>query len=212
MPLKIILLYDSSNNPLQVNGIRVELFDAVRGTLLGAQNSADLNPGSGGRPSTEWGVELNFPLGSSPLDIYITDPLYRYPGNSVRYLNGRLQDRLYIDVLQLPLATSSKLAAPGSVQPQDLSQWIQNHSDWDDDEKDAVHNLLFNYIAIVVAGPERLRLSKSMDKVRNNWEKALERLGFPIEIFTKAPSSSKSNPPSAQVSWKADIGPAQATL
>lgn len=209
MPLKIILLYDSSNNPLQVEGIRVELFDAVRGGLLQARNSADLNPKRDGRPSTDWGVELDFPLGSSPLDIYITDPLYRYPGNTVRYLNGRLQDRIYIDVLHLPMVTSSRVAAPVSVQPLDLSQWVEEHSDWDADQRDAVRNLLFNYMAII-ARPDRLESSKPMSKVKDNWEKALQRLGFPIDMFEKTPTSSKSNPPSAQLNWKADTGPAQA--
>jgi len=211
MPLKIILVYDSSNNPLRVEGIRVELFDAVRGNLLQARNSIDLNPRADGQPSTEWGVELDFPLGSSPLDIYITDPLYRYPGNTVRYLNGRLQDRIYIDVLRLPTAASSHVAAPVSLQPLDLSQWVEEHSDWDDDQRDAVRNLLFNYMAIV-AQPDRLRSSESMGKVAENWGRALKRLGFPIDIFAKTPTSSKSNPPSAQLSRKADIRPAQASL
>jgi hypothetical protein len=200
MPLKIIFLYDSASDPLQVKGIRVELYDASTATLLDAANSADLNPGPAGQPSREWGVQLNFPIGPNPLDIYITDPLYRYPGNTVRYLNGKVQDRLYIDLLQLPPAAAGQSAAPASSAPEDLADWVEQSDRWSESEKDAVRNLLFNYLSVIVARPERLGTSETFDEMAANWGKALEQLGCPLDLFRRR-RSSKRNPPSTPVQW-----------
>lgn len=202
--LKIIFLYDAASDPLQVSGIRVELYDASTATLLDAANSADLNPGPAGRPSAEWGVQLNFPVSPSPLDIYITDPLYRYPGNTVRFLNGRVQDRIYIDLLQLPSATSGQVAPPASSAPEDLTDWVEQSRDWSDSEKDAVRNLLFNYISVIVARPESRGTSGDFDEMATNWEKALEQLGCPADLFRRKRGSSTSTP-STPMQWEEEI-------
>src|SRR5258708_38818733 len=100
MPDKTIYLYDSSNSPLQVQGIRVELYDALTKTYIDGKDSDDLNAAVS--PSDTWGVVLNFPSGTTPLDIYITDPTYTYPGNTMRFLNGDLTDQVYMDLLAVP--------------------------------------------------------------------------------------------------------------
>src|ERR1044072_9800136 len=102
MPDKKICLYDSSNTPLQVVGIRVELYDASSKAYIAGADSDDLNMAA--HPSDTWGVVLNFPSGSTPVDIYISDPKYTYPGNMMRYLNGDLADDVLMDLLQLPTA------------------------------------------------------------------------------------------------------------
>jgi hypothetical protein len=61
MPLKIIFLYDSASDPLQVKGIRVELYDASTATLLDTANSADLNPGPAGQAIQGVGRPAQFP-------------------------------------------------------------------------------------------------------------------------------------------------------
>jgi hypothetical protein len=209
MPLKIILLYDAANRPLKVRGLHVELL-AQDGELLDSGMSEDLNPGPDGSASNEWGVELDFPASSRPLDIYLTDPFYRYPGNTVRYLNGRVQDRIYIDVMQLPPTSSNLMDPPASVHPRDLADWVYNSPNWDDDQKDAVYNLLFNYISVVAGRAERMQASEELLRVADNWGEALKKLGFPVEMLLKSPSSSsKSNPPAANVNWKIAEEPAQ---
>jgi hypothetical protein len=197
MPDKTILLYDAKNAPLKVRGIQVELFDAISGTLLQAQTSDNLDPTSG-PSSVEWGVILTFSTGTRPLDILITDPKYRYPGNTVRYLNGDLQDRVFIDLLALPAAVPTQTAPPRSSKPQDLVAWVDGHAQWNEEQRDAVLNLAFNYMRVVVAGKEKMSQSKELGEVARNWEEALERLGIPKKLFeedkTRVPPTSSSTP------------------
>lgn len=101
MPSKDVYLFDSFNNPLQVPGLHVDLCEVATGTLLDAKLSVNLKT-----PNNDHGVRLNFPPCTGPLDIYFADPNYRYPGNTVRNLNGQLPDRLDIDLLQVPVIPS----------------------------------------------------------------------------------------------------------
>jgi hypothetical protein len=183
MPDKTILLYDSSNQPLRVAGIRVELFDVGTGALVDAKNSANLNPAAG-QNSSEWGVVLTFTPGSSPLDILISDPLYRYPGNTLRYLNGDLQDQVFLDVLQLPPVPANQ-ATPPSGNILDIITWVNGTEAWDDSEKDAVLNLVFNYARVITAHPERVQHSEGLVAVAANWEGALARVGIPAALFKR---------------------------
>lgn len=196
MPDKTILLYDAANTPLKVTGIHVELFDAAAGTLLQTQTSANLNPAAG-NASVEWGVILNFAAGATPLDILITDPKYRYPGNTVRYLNGGLQDKVFIDLLQLPVASSAQ-STPASAKPQDLVSWADTNGQWTEEEREAVLNLAFNYMRVIVAARKHLIDRPDLAKVAANWEGALERVGIPKDLFEdheRTPPRSTSGTP-----------------
>jgi hypothetical protein len=200
MPDKTVLLYDASNQPLRVKGIRVELFDASSGLLVDAQNSANLDPNAGPL-SVEWGVVLSFTAGTSPLDLLLTDPLYRYPGNTVRYLNGDLQDRVYIDVLQLPQSVGGQTGPPVSAGALDLVSWVQAGLHWSEPDKDAVLNLLFNYLRVIVARPARTERSQRLKEVALNWEAALDRLGIPSQLFKRGRRSSGGSAP-REIIWQ----------
>src|SRR5262245_57709735 len=102
MPKKTILLYDTANKPLRVKGIDILLMDAVSGGTLDRGFSQNLDLAKPDHLSDEWGVNLDFPSGTTPLDLLIRDQEYRYPGNSILSLNGELQDRVFIDLHTLP--------------------------------------------------------------------------------------------------------------
>lgn len=177
MSIKEVYLFDNANNPLQVKGIRVELFDALSGKLLDAQNSDDLNPKWGGAPSNEWGVKLNFsaPHGN-PLDIYMTDPNYSYPGNTARNLYGGASDRINIDLLQLPSGGGGQQHALNQANPKLISSWVDAGWRWNEYEKEAVDNLIFNYLTVFVSRLDRLQSLRSLREVARNWEEAMVRL------------------------------------
>jgi hypothetical protein len=79
---KEIRIFDSSNRVLKVKGIRFDLLEVNSGALIDTKNSDDLNPIAGG--SNDWGVKLSFSTRSGPLEVYTSDPNYRYPGNTIQ--------------------------------------------------------------------------------------------------------------------------------
>jgi hypothetical protein len=185
MSRKEVYLFDNANKPLQVKGIRVELFDASSFKLLDAQNSDDLNPTWGGPPSNEWGVVLSFsaPHGN-PLDIYITDPTHSYPGNIARNLYGGASDRINLDLLKLPKVGGGQQGSLNSATPRSISDWVDAGSRWQPEEKDAVRNLLFNYIAVIGSRIELLPHRSGLREVANNWQESLLRLKINPEVLS----------------------------
>jgi hypothetical protein len=176
MPGKDVHLFDTSNNPLKVAGIRLELFDAVTCTLLDVQNSANLNPGAGAS-SSSWGVTLSFPSGGNPLDIYVIDPTYQYPGNTVRYLNGQTPHRIDLDLMKLPSTPSGNVLPSHTISAAGLSRWVGQPSNWTREEKRAVRSLIFNYIGVVVDRiVEHGQLPQALHDMAANWGDALRKL------------------------------------
>lgn len=169
MPVKEIRIFDVHNNVLAHLGIQFEMFNANTSVLVATDRSRDLSS-----PLGHWGVELSFTPCSDPFDVYVTDSNYEYPGNTIRNIEGKQSDRIDIDLLKLPLSGGGQawnFGLDGS--PQSLSLWIESGSQWNKDEKRAVRNLAFNYLA----SP----LSKGPGKsVMSNWEGALRRLGFDL--------------------------------
>ncbi|MBZ5511298.1 MAG: hypothetical protein LAN70_09005 [Acidobacteriia bacterium] len=190
MPDKKVYLYDSSNASLQVRGIRVELYDAMTKTYIDGADSDDLNPGH--VPSNTWGVVLNFPSGTTPVDIYISDADYKYPGNTLRFLNGDLRDEVYMDLLQVPTGPGGQppIAAPGSV-PQ-INSWVSAAAEWSVQEKESVRNLIFNYALIVVPERDRLAQVEQFGALARNWETALKRIGFSTEALSAVKSLTRT--------------------
>lgn len=186
MSQKEVYLFDAGNNPLQVKGIRVELFDAITCALLDAQNSDDLNPKWGGPPSNEWGVKLSFtaPHGH-PLDIYITDPSYSYPGNIARNLYGGATDRVNLDLLALPAGGGGQNNTLDSVAPRAISKWLEAGWRWNEGERAAVRNLIFNYISVIGSRVDELPNRRRLRDVAENWEKAMSRLDINPEALLK---------------------------
>lgn len=182
MPRKDIYLFDDSNNPLQVPKIRVELFDAATGTLLDFDYSKDLNPGSG-TPSNKRGVRLTFTGSNNPLDIYIKDGNYSYPGNTVRNLNGQTQDSIDIDLLRVARGPGGQINPPTSATPTSLSNWVKQGRRWSTEEKKAVRNLIFNYVSVFVPRLDDLPNLTDLRAVANNWEEAMVRLGIPVALL-----------------------------
>jgi hypothetical protein len=167
MPVKEIRIFDVHNNVLAHAGIQFEMFNANTSVLVASDRSRDLNP-----PHGHWGVELQFTACSDPFDAYVTDSNYEYPGNTIRNLEGKQTDRIDIDLLKLPPSgggQASKFALNGSAQS--LSEWIESGYQWNKDEKRAVSNLAFNYLASPLP-------KGSENPVMSNWEGALRRLGF----------------------------------
>lgn len=179
MPTKEVYLYDTSNQALKVAGIRVELFDAASGTLLDTKNSQDLNPGS---TPDMWGVSLQFASCLDPLDIYVKDPSYRYPGNTVRYLNGDIDGEVKIDLLVLPITPNSQ-PAPTKATPQAILNWVNAAEYWAPEEKRAVWNLILNFAAVVGPRWDELAFLSDLHDVADNWAEALTRLGFPYPLL-----------------------------
>lgn len=186
MPLKKrIYLYDVVNDPLQVKGIRVELYDAVRKKLIDHDISHDLNPQPNNRLSDSWGVELSFPSGKTPLDILVIDPTYRYPGNALRYLNGELNDEVYMDLFQLPSGPGGG-EPPSNATPPSVNDWINDSPNWDRQQKEAVRSLVFNYAAVLGSAANHAHY-RELAGVAKNWEAAARQVGIPETIL--GPSS-----------------------
>jgi hypothetical protein len=178
MAEKEIRIYDTSNAVLKVASISFELFDASTGTLIAKALSCDLNPGH-----DEWGVLLPFPAGSTPLEVYTTDPRHQYPGNTIVSLEGYQTDRIDIDLQKLPShpgGNSSKLV---SSNPYEVSQWIRRGEKWTIEEKRAVRNLALNYIRL------RLQLEEFGDSglynVERNWRESLKAIDMDPDVLSK---------------------------
>ena len=183
MPDKEIRIFDSSNNPLPVNGIHFDLCDAVTGTLLATDYSHDLNPGPHGAPSNQWGVRLNFNPGANPLDVYTSDPTYQYPGNMLQYLEGRLQDRIDIDLLKVLSGPGGQATPLPAAAPAAVSKWVEQGRRWSEEEKRAVRNLIFNYTSAFVPRLDALSKLVDLGKVAQNWEEAMSRLGISVSLL-----------------------------
>lgn len=186
MPTKDVYLFDFSNAPLQVRGIRLELFDAATAVLLDAQNSTDLSPGPGGTASNEWGARLSFVSCNNPLDILIVDPTHRYPGNAVRSLNGQLAARIDIDLTAIPAGRGGQPSPPRVATPTALSDWVSAGTAWSTVEKAGAWNLIANYVGVVV--PRREDLAE-LGNVAQNWSEALDQIGLPHTLLLEPPPS-----------------------
>ena len=181
MPAKEVYLFDDANNPLKVAGISLELFDTTTGVMLTTALSANRKPHLGGT-SAEWGADLSFTACNHPVDIYINDPTYTYPGNAVESLNGQTTDRIDIDLLKLPgtpIGTSTS-----GVTLNGLLSAIKKNDTWSAMEKQAVITFIFNYTKTVsrntVQSPE---LPPDLEKIILNWDKSLDRLGIDPDIL-----------------------------
>src|SRR5258705_8025312 len=147
MPTKNVFLFDDTNLPLKVPGIQLELFDSITGLLIDKKLSTNRNLHLG-ISSNDWGADLIFSKSSNPLDIYITDTTYEYPGNSIQFLNGETTDRIDLDLMKIP--TSPLLNPPSSKStPATIISAIQEEKNWTINERKAAINLLVNYIDII---------------------------------------------------------------
>lgn len=181
MPTKEVYLFDDSNNPLKVAGISLELFDTVTGKMLVNALSVNRQPHQGNF-STEWGADLAFTASSHPVDIYINDPTYTYPGNAIESLNGQTTDRLDIDLLKLP-TTPISTPTTGSTMSS-LLQKIRTSSQWSFREKSALISFIHTYLKTVskhtIESPE---LPRDLERLIANWDESLNRLGIDPDIL-----------------------------
>jgi hypothetical protein len=184
MAHKEIRIFDTTNAVLKVAGISFELFDVATGALLSTDLSKDLKPGPGGFPSNEWGVILHFTGGSHPLEVYTTDPTYKYPGNTIQSLEGNQTDRIDIDLSSLPSTTGGQSTQLDSATPLAISNWVKAARNWDEGEKWAVRNLVFNYTRVIVPRLDDLPTS-DLNRVATNWEDAMRRLGIEPDVLKR---------------------------
>src|SRR5437764_10150938 len=140
---KEIRIFDDTNTVLKVKGIRFDLLEVNSGVLVYTQNSDDLNPPVTGS-SNEWGVKLSFTAKSGPLEVYTTDPNFRYPGNTIQSLEGQNDNRIDIDLLPIPLTTGGQGTILTTSSPTVIAAWVQSGLHWESLEKRAVLNLVFN--------------------------------------------------------------------
>lgn len=178
---KEIRIFDTSNQVLKVRGIRFELFDVANGALLWSDNSHDLNPGPGGTVSNDWGVRLTFSAGNHPLEVYTSDPNLRYPGNTIQSLEGRQTDRIDIDLQKVPANLGGQSHNLSSAQPRAIVNWVQDAPKWNDEDKRAVLNLVFNYLRVIV--PQLEKISTEYQELRTNWADTLSKLGISPDIL-----------------------------
>lgn len=183
MPKKTIYLFDSSNSPLHVKGIRIELFDVSTGTLLATQDSDDLNPGTGGRPSNEWGVQLDFTACGNAVDVYFCDPAYRYPGSIIRNLNGQVTDRVDVDLLRLPTGLGGQAYQLSSPSPASIDKWVRGASKWTEEEKQAVRTVVTSFSSVIVPILDELHDLTDLQRVAANWAETLERVGISHDVL-----------------------------
>ena len=137
------------------------------------RNSDDLNPGGGG--SNDWGVKLTFSPITGPLEVYTTDPNHRYPGNTIRSLEGQNDNRIDIDLSKVPATTGGQATTLSSNDPADISQWVQAAPKWDDEEKQAVLNFVFNFLRLRVQR-DLVAKTEALDSLVSNWKQALAKL------------------------------------
>jgi len=183
MPEKELIIYDTSNNPLKVVGIRFELFDSMNCTLLHSDNSENLDP-AGNPYSRKWGVKLPFNPVTNPVDVYVTDPKYRYPGNTIRHLNGEHTDTIRVDLMQLPLNPGGQSSQLDSLTVKEIIDWVKDGKNWEPIEQAAVINLITNYLGIFFPRDDMRAKSKDFAAVAENWEKAIMNLGIPIDLLS----------------------------
>lgn len=176
MAVKEVYLYDDTNNPLRIAGITLELFDSSTGVRLDSQTSKNRNPALG-TSSIDWGADLTFTPGSHPVEIFINDPTYRYPGNTVESLNGQTTDRIDIDLLKLPVTPlSSGTSLPTLVS---LLSAVKKERRWTEKEKKAVINFINNYIKLVAKNTlDSPELPKDVSELLTNWNESLDKLGI----------------------------------
>ena len=67
--------------------------------------------------------------------------------------------------------------------PSSVSAWVQQGSRWNDQEKRAVRNLIFNYMNVVVPRIDDLSVLSDLGKLAQNWEEAMSRLEIPVNLF-----------------------------
>jgi hypothetical protein len=174
---KEIRVFDASNRVLKVKGIRFDLLEVNSGTLIDTKNSDDLNPIPGG--SNEWGVKLSFSARSGPLEVYTSDPNYRYPGNTIQSLEGQKDNRIDIDLLQVPVTAGGQGSILSTTDPTAIWQWVKAAPKWDSLERRAILNLISNYLRLLAyreAAPEKDELTR----IAQDWEKVLKRLRIEI--------------------------------
>jgi hypothetical protein len=142
-----------------------------------------LTPNPYGSPSNEWGVVLKFQPSKNPLDIYIKDPSFQYPGNAIRFINGQISGLLNIDLMKLPSGTGGQISPPSSSSPTTLAGWVQRGFDWSREEKKAVLNLVFNYTSIVTPNWDNLPKLRHLAAVAENWGNALSLVGISPDLL-----------------------------
>lgn len=178
MATKTIYLYDDTNNVLRVRGIQVELYNRQTGTLLDKQFSDDLNPPVAGGSSNEWGVRLAFSIPQNePVDILFTDSNYEYPGNAIRHLYAGGSDEVNVDLLRIPSGPGGQWEEPPSHAGQ-LARWIHDAPQWSQIEKEAVENLVFDFVSIFVPRWDSLQELNDLSRTAGNWTEALSKLGI----------------------------------
>jgi hypothetical protein len=174
---KEIRIFDASNRVLKVKGIRFDLLEVNSGTLVDTKNSDDLNPIAGG--SNDWGVKLSFSARSGPLEVYTSDPNYRYPGNTIQSLEGQNDNRIDIDLLQVPVTAGGQGSILSTTDPRAICHWVESAPKWDRLERRAVLNLVSNYMRLLAyreAAPKKDELTR----ISQDWEQVLKRLGIEI--------------------------------
>jgi hypothetical protein len=181
-----VYLYDLKNGPLQHPGISIDVYDAVTSVLLATDVSQDLNPPKFGPPSKEWGGSLKFTVPTNnPIDLLFTDASFKYPGNTLRNVNGDISRRLDVDLRRLPAGKGGQKNLPTSAAPSAITRWVDSATKWDIEEKEAVKQLVFNYCGLIVARQGDPITRSNLSKVNANWETALNRLGIPPSLLTQ---------------------------
>jgi hypothetical protein len=183
MAQKIIYIFDEYNDPLRISGITFELFDSTTNTLIDKQNSSNLNTSLPASQSNEWGVQLTFTPRSNPLDVLVSDLTFNYPGNLLRYLNGQSDDRIDIDLLQLPNQPGGQSLPLKTSNIPDLISWVQGSPKWNIHQKNAVINLISNYVNVFIPLISKLPKLTEMRDVADNWEKAMGLINIPVSIL-----------------------------
>jgi hypothetical protein len=79
----------------------------------------------------------------------------------------------------VPTTTGGQTTTLSSNDPADISRWVQAAPNWDDEEKRAVRNFVFNFMRLRVQRDVAAK-KEALDHLVTNWKQALAKLKIEI--------------------------------
>lgn len=179
MPNCRVLIYDHNCQPLQIPQIDVFLFKGRSAYVICNGFTGKI------RGQAAFGVDLQVSMDPpSPISVIVLDPQKIYTGNTYFNLHGGVATRLDLILFANPRSPGGEgYGGPSLNAPPDDKAGIQyTHRAiraqpyWSSSEKQAVENLVSNFVTFVA--PNLESPSTEFGRVAENWATALTALGI----------------------------------